>query len=110
MKLIVGKKKVQGDYLQHQEEKKIGKLSDEEKYISHKGKFEVKAQSRRMCSGIVLNFLSHNKRIPVIMFQSKPRTTNHAFQRIVCNMYRQLYFLAQAFVEPAQQCAATGEV
>jgi len=36
MKFIVLKKKVKREYLQHQEEQKIGKLSDEEKYISHK--------------------------------------------------------------------------
>ena len=49
VKLIVGKKKVKRDYLQHQEEKKIGKLSDEEKNISHRWKFEVKAAAARRC-------------------------------------------------------------
>jgi len=56
VKFVVLKKKIKRDYLQHQEEQKIGKLSDEEKYISHKGKFEVKAQSQEQGPALHLIF------------------------------------------------------
>jgi len=54
MKLVVRKKKIKGDYLQHQKEQKIGKFSDEEKYISHGKKFEVKAQSQELGPALCL--------------------------------------------------------
>jgi hypothetical protein len=37
VKLVIVKKKIQGDNLQHQEEEEIGKPSDEEKYVTHLG-------------------------------------------------------------------------
>ena len=56
MKFVIGEKEIKGDYLQHQEEKKIGKLSDEEKYIAHRGKFEVKAESQELVPALYLIF------------------------------------------------------
>src|SRR5687768_5431644 len=110
MKAIVCKKKPQSDSLQNQENNNRKKTPDEEEYITHlykehgtRNKIQDQTFAKDLspvetlvsCSLSLVPFLlSHYKWIPVIMFQSNTRTTNHTFQRIIGNMHGKFNFLA----------------
>jgi hypothetical protein len=85
MKLIVPEKKIQGYYLQHQEEEEIGEPSDEEKNVAHK-LWVYSRNPKSKTINPVLDFgpflkilLSHHKGVMIVMFQRQSRATNHTF-------------------------------
>ena len=59
---------------------------------------------------LCISFLSHHKRIPVIMFQCNTRSPHHTFQRVIGYMYRQFYFIAQSLIKTTKQGTTTSNV
>jgi hypothetical protein len=69
-----------------------GRISEIRDRISEAVQNLIHSSDFRLQTSYLL--LSHYKWIPVIMFQSNTRTTNHTFKRIIGHMHRQFNFLA----------------
>lgn len=95
--------KINTDTLQEQKKQHIKITADEKEDITH-GRMVLVGSSVLAVSSLQLAesyrsqrancrlptancTLTHHKRIPVVMFQSNPCATYHAFQRIICHVY-----------------------